>query len=157
MLPRTKRMHPSPKASPAPVTTATPVPPRAKTPFRIRALLGQIGEISDSAGRTRAIEAVDERDQTRQIRLLPGDRTPAPLLKHPKLKLRLDHIELARPRQWGGCWPDKTTLSGMLKKITGRHGKEWRTRTMDRGIQNLWWRPFEKINAISTIWIRKIH
>ena len=65
-----------------------------------------LGEINDSdrASWTRAIEAVDERDETRQIHLFPEDRTPDPLLKHPTLKLRLDQIELARPRQWGGCW-----------------------------------------------------
>lgn len=65
-----------------------------------------LGEINDSdrAGWTRAIEAVDERDQTRQIHLFPEDRTPDPRLEHPTLKLRLQHIELARPRQWGGCW-----------------------------------------------------
>lgn len=65
-----------------------------------------LGEINDSdrAGWTRAIEAVDERDQTRQIHLFPEDRTPDPRLEHPTLKLRLAHIELARPRQWGGCW-----------------------------------------------------
>jgi hypothetical protein len=65
-----------------------------------------LGEINDSdrAGWTRAIEAVDERDGTRQIHLFPEDRTPDPLLEHPTLKLRLDHIELSRPRQWGGCW-----------------------------------------------------
>jgi hypothetical protein len=65
-----------------------------------------LGEINDSdrAGWTRAIEAVDERDQTRQIHLFPEDRTPDPGLEHPTLKLRLDHIELSRPRQWGGCW-----------------------------------------------------
>ena len=65
-----------------------------------------LGEINDSdrAGWTRAIEAVDEHEQTRQIHLFPEDRTPDPLLKHPTLQLRLSHIELARPRQWGGCW-----------------------------------------------------
>jgi transposase len=65
-----------------------------------------LGEINDSdrASWTRAIEAVDERDHTRQIHLFPEDRTPDPLLEHPTLKLRLDHIELAHPRQWGGCW-----------------------------------------------------
>ncbi len=63
-------------------------------------------EINDShrASWTRAIEAVDERDETRQMHLFPEDRTPDPSLKHPTLKLRLDQIELARPRQWGGCW-----------------------------------------------------
>ena len=65
-----------------------------------------LGEINDSdrAGWTRAIEAVDERYHTRQIHLFPEDRTPDPRLEHPTLKLRLEHIELARPRQWGGCW-----------------------------------------------------
>jgi transposase len=65
-----------------------------------------LGEINDTerAGWTRAIEAVDERDHTRQIHLFPEDRTPDPRLEHPSLKLRLDRIELARPRQWGGCW-----------------------------------------------------
>jgi len=65
--------------------------------------LGEIND-SDKAAWTRAIEAVDEREQTRQIHLFPEDRTPDPLLKHPTLQLRLSHIELARPRQWGGCW-----------------------------------------------------
>jgi transposase len=68
-----------------------------------------LGEINDSdrASWTRAIEAVDERDQTRrtrQIHLFPEDRAPAPELEHPSLQLRLNRIELARPRQWGGCW-----------------------------------------------------
>lgn len=65
-----------------------------------------LGEINDS-GRsawTRAIEAVDESDQTRQIHLFPEEHTPAPKLEHPTLKLRLEHIKLSRPRQWGGCW-----------------------------------------------------
>jgi transposase len=65
-----------------------------------------LGEINDSdrAAWTRAIKVVDERDQTRQIHLFPEDRTPDPRLEHPTIKLRLGHIELARPRQWGGCW-----------------------------------------------------
>lgn len=65
-----------------------------------------LGEINDSdrAAWTRAIEAVDEREQTRQIHLFPEDRTPDPRLEHPAVQLRLAHIELSRPRQWGGCW-----------------------------------------------------
>ncbi len=65
-----------------------------------------LGEFNDSdrVGWTRAIEAVDEREQARQIHLFPEDRTPDPLLKHPTLQFRLSHIELARPRQWGSCW-----------------------------------------------------
>jgi transposase len=65
-----------------------------------------LGEINDSdrAAWTRAIETVDENERTRQIHLFPEDRTPDPALEHPSLKLRLDRIELSRPRQWGGCW-----------------------------------------------------
>lgn len=65
-----------------------------------------LGEINDSerAGWTRAIEAVDEQNRTRQINLFPEDRTPDPALKDLSLRLRLSHIELSRPRQWGGCW-----------------------------------------------------
>lgn len=65
-----------------------------------------LGEINDSdrAAWTRAIEAVDERDGPHQVHLFPEDRTPDPRLEHPTLQLRLSHIELARPRQWGGCW-----------------------------------------------------
>lgn len=65
-----------------------------------------LGEINDSdrAAWTRAIKAVDERDHARQIHLFPEDGTPDPRLEHSTLKLRLDHIELSRPRQWGGCW-----------------------------------------------------
>ena len=69
-----------------------------KTPL----YLGEIND-SDRTGWTRAIEAVDERQQTRQIHLFPEIRTPDPLLKHPPLQLRLSHLKLAPPRQWGGC------------------------------------------------------
>jgi transposase len=66
--------------------------------------LGEINN-SDRVAWTRAIEAVDERDHARhQIHLFPEDRTPAPHLEHSTIKLRLDHIELSHPRQWGGCW-----------------------------------------------------
>jgi hypothetical protein len=72
----------------------------------VQKTLLDLGEINDSdrAAWTGAIEAVDEREQTRQIHLFPEDRTPDPRLEHPTLQLRLAHIELARPRQWGGCW-----------------------------------------------------
>lgn len=65
-----------------------------------------LGEINDSErlAWTRAIDAIDESDHARPIHLFPEDRTPDPRLVHPTLQLRLAHIELARPRQWGGCW-----------------------------------------------------
>ena len=65
-----------------------------------------LGEINDSerASWTRAIEAIDESDQPRQINLFPEDRTPAPPLEGTSIRLKLSQIELARPRQWGACW-----------------------------------------------------
>jgi len=65
-----------------------------------------LGEINDSerASWTRAIEAIDENNLAHQINVFPEDRVPDPSLKAPSLQLRLSHIELTRPRQWGGCW-----------------------------------------------------
>ena len=65
-----------------------------------------LGEINDSECATwiRAIEAIDESDQPRQINLFPEDRTPDSTLEDASIRLKLGQIELARPRQWGGCW-----------------------------------------------------
>ena len=65
-----------------------------------------LGEINDNeqTAWTRAIEAIDQQNQLQQIHLFPEDRTPDPSLAHPSLQLQLSRIELAHPRQWGGCW-----------------------------------------------------
>lgn len=65
-----------------------------------------LGEINDSerSAWSRAIEAVDEREQTRQIHLFPEDRVPNPGLEHASIRLCLSRVELSHPRQWGGCW-----------------------------------------------------
>lgn len=65
-----------------------------------------LGEINDNekASWTRAIQALDETRQPCQVNLFPADRTPDPSLAHPSIRLRLEGIELSRPRQWGGCW-----------------------------------------------------
>jgi len=65
-----------------------------------------LGEINDNeqTAWTRAIEAIDQQNQVQQIHLFPEDRTPDPSLAHPSLQLQLSRIELAHPRQWGGCW-----------------------------------------------------
>ena len=54
-----------------------------------------LGEINDSnrAAWTRAIEAIDARDHTRQIHLFPEDRTPDHRLEHPTLQLRLSSTQ----------------------------------------------------------------
>lgn len=65
-----------------------------------------LGEINDSgrANWTHAIAAFDEDNHAKQINLFPSDRTPDAQLSTPSLHLKLNEIELARPRQWGGCW-----------------------------------------------------
>ena len=40
----------------------------------------------------------------RQVSLFPADRE-APELSHEVVHLRLDQLQVKRPRQWGACWP----------------------------------------------------
>ena len=66
-----------------------------------------LGEVNDSQreGWCRVIEAFDEDTQRRtQMALFPAHRE---LLEHAKgygVKVRLDAMQLHRPRQWGACW-----------------------------------------------------
>jgi transposase len=65
-----------------------------------------LGEINDSqrAAWQKAIEVFDEQDgQTRQCALFPEDRTP-PVSNTPAVQVRLDQLQLCRPRTWGACW-----------------------------------------------------
>jgi transposase len=93
-----------------------------------------LGEINDTerASWTRAIEALDEDKQAHQINLFPEDRTPAPDLKAPSIQLHLSRLELARPRQWGGCWLalelwDRLQLDDFWEPLLGasRKGTPW--------------------------------
>lgn len=79
---------------------------RAAAGRTVQKTLLYLGEINDSekAAWTRAIEALDENQNSCQISLFPADRTPDPALGNPAIQLRLGGIELSRPRQWGGCW-----------------------------------------------------
>jgi len=65
-----------------------------------------LGEINDceKAAWTRAISALDENHQPKDLHLFPDDRTPDPLLDGPFIQLKLSQIQLSSPRQWGGCW-----------------------------------------------------
>ncbi len=65
-----------------------------------------LGEINDSekAAWTRAIEELYGNHNTCQISLFPADCNPDPTLGNPAIQLRIDGIELSRPRQRGGCW-----------------------------------------------------
>jgi hypothetical protein len=65
-----------------------------------------LGEINDSqkAAWCRCIEVFEApAGEWRQVVLFPEDRA-APELAHEAVHVRLDELEVERPRQWGGCW-----------------------------------------------------
>lgn len=65
-----------------------------------------LGEINDSqqAAWQKAIAVFDEQDgQSRQCALFPEDRTP-PSTDIAAVQVRLDRLQLSRPRSWGACW-----------------------------------------------------
>ena len=65
-----------------------------------------LGEINDNQHSSwcRAIEVVDETAQDRkQVALFPEDRRPPPLSCE-VVQVRLDSLQVKRPRQWGACW-----------------------------------------------------
>jgi len=66
-----------------------------------------LGELNDNqrAGWVRTIEAFsDEKSKTKQLALFPDDREELPILDCETIRVRLDKIELRRPREWGACW-----------------------------------------------------
>ena len=65
-----------------------------------------LGEINDSqrAAWQKSITVFDEHQgQARQCALFPEDRTPPPS-DTPAVQVRLDGLQLSRPRTWGACW-----------------------------------------------------
>lgn len=65
-----------------------------------------LGEINDAqqAQWCSALDVFDESsDSIRQMSLFPSDRTPPPDVSNP-IQIRLNEMQLRRPRQWGGCW-----------------------------------------------------
>ncbi len=65
-----------------------------------------LGEINDSqrVAWQKAVAVFDEQDgQTRQCVLFPEDRT-APATDTPAVQVRLEGLQLSRPRTWGACW-----------------------------------------------------
>ena len=65
-----------------------------------------LGEINDTqqAQWCSALDVFDESsDSVRQMSLFPSDRTPPPDVSNP-IQIRLNEMQLCRPRQWGGCW-----------------------------------------------------
>jgi transposase len=66
-----------------------------------------LGEINDSQeqGWCRVIEAFDEQSQQRtQLALFPADKELPEHAESYGVQVRLDAMELCRPRQYGGCW-----------------------------------------------------
>jgi len=66
-----------------------------------------LGEINDSQREAwcRVVEAFDEESQrNRQLALFPADRTLPDHATEYGVQVRLDAMELHRPRQWGACW-----------------------------------------------------
>jgi transposase len=66
-----------------------------------------LGEINDSqhAAWCRVIETLDEDNQRyRQLALFPADRGVPEHAKGYGVQVRLDAMQLHRPRQWGACW-----------------------------------------------------
>jgi hypothetical protein len=65
-----------------------------------------LGEINDQqrAAWCRTIDVVqDDAHKARQIAIFPEDRQ-APELDCEVVRVRLNELQLQRPRQWGGCW-----------------------------------------------------
>ena len=65
-----------------------------------------LGEINDSQRTVwqKSIEVFDEQQgQSGQCALFPEDRPP-PATDTPAVQLRLDGLQLSRPRSWGACW-----------------------------------------------------
>lgn len=65
-----------------------------------------LGEINDSQKATwcRSIEVFESASgQYRQVALFPEDRA-APELAQEVVHVRLDQLQVRKPRQWGGCW-----------------------------------------------------
>ena len=66
-----------------------------------------LGEINDSQREAwcRVIEALDEDNQRyRQLALFPADRGVPEHAKGCGVQVRLEAMQLHRPRQWGACW-----------------------------------------------------
>mgnify|MGYP006332611537 FL=1 len=66
-----------------------------------------LGELNDNqrAGWIRTIEAIwGEKPTARQLALFPDDREALPIADCGTVQVRLDKIELRRPREWGASW-----------------------------------------------------
>jgi transposase len=95
-----------------------------------------LGEINDSQFEAwyRLIEAFDEGSRRhRQLALFPADRELPACADGYGVKVRLDAMELHRPRQWGACWLachlyEKLELDRFwsARLPNSRQGTQWR-------------------------------
>jgi transposase len=95
-----------------------------------------LGEINDSQFEAwhRQIEAFDEGSQRhRQLALFPADREVPACAGGYGVQVRLDAMELHRPRQWGACWLacqlyEELELDRFwsARLRDSRQGKQWR-------------------------------
>jgi transposase len=93
-----------------------------------------LGEINGSqkAAWCRCIEVFEEsRGQSCQVALFPEDR-PAPELAQEVVHVRLNELQVKRPRQWGACWLSgelwqQLQLDGFWRERLGvsREGTDW--------------------------------
>jgi hypothetical protein len=75
--------------------------------------LGEINTRQEEAWR-KTIEIFEEgRPRPQTIALFPAERVP-PVAEEQIVRIRLDQLQLRRPRQWGGCW-----LAGELYEQLG--------------------------------------
>jgi hypothetical protein len=76
-----------------------------------------LGEINDSQREAwcEVIEAFDEGSQRpTQLALFPAERAMPEHAKGYGVQVRLDRMQLHRPRQWGACW-SACTLMGLSR------------------------------------------
>jgi hypothetical protein len=79
---------------------------RASTGQVVQRQVLYLGEIQDSqkAGWCQSIEVLEASSGPwRPVALFPEDRA-APELAHEVVHIRLEQLQVQRPRQWGGCW-----------------------------------------------------
>ena len=92
-----------------------------------------LGEINDQqeAAWCRTIEVLEQSGKRRQMALFSSDRTP-PVLACETVQIRLDQLQLKRPRQWGACWLAMTLWNQLRlddfwspRLIDSRKGTRW--------------------------------
>ena len=103
-----------------------------------------LGEINDGQREAwcQQIEAFDEGSQRRrQLALFPADREVPHYADGYGVQVRLDAMELHRPRQWGACWLARLLYEQLgldrfwSTRLPDSHkGTQWRHNLADAGV-----------------------